>query len=463
MRWAAWSLLGFLAVGTLEAAEPPDGVRSVLVARGDTVLFEDGADQRVSPASVLKLMVAAAAVERLGPDHRAVTTVRAAAPPSGGEIAGDLVVVAGGDPTWNERFFPATDEGPGPVERLARAVRAAGVRRVRGDLVFDLTAFPGRDIPRGRALSELAYAWAAPTSGLAVDENAVSVRIAPGLRVGAPGEASGPLPVVADIRTVGADRHGVGTVDFLPLFDRGGVLVRGEYPITEPPYDVAIAVPDPVGHAAAAVERAFEGQGVVVDGSLRVTRAGRVLSHVVARLESPPLLEWLPPILGDSHNWYAEMLVRQVALASTGSGRIDDGLDQVRQVLETAMGVAPSNLVLADGSGLSADNLVSARAVVAVLNAVWRRPWRQPFVEAMATPGRGTLAAWSSVPPMAAKTGTRQGVQALAGYLDPRTSEPVMFAVLLDHQIVSGVALRSEISTLLRRTATRPARRGGND
>ncbi|RMH21808.1 MAG: D-alanyl-D-alanine carboxypeptidase/D-alanyl-D-alanine-endopeptidase [Acidobacteria bacterium] len=251
--------------------------------------------------------------------------------------------------------------------------------------------------------------------------------------------------------TAGRERHDKGTLDFRPLPDRGAVLITGEYPISEPPYRVWIAQPAPERQAAETLRALLAQAGVEINGRIRLSHQPAAADVVLARLDSPPLADWLPPILGDSHNWYAEMLLRQLAFAVTGEGRYDAALELLDDFLESTAGVDRGAFFLDDGSGLSADDLVSPEAVVAVLAWAWDQPWRRVLVEALARPGRGSLEAWGPLPDVAAKSGTRRHAQALAGYLHPRSEEPVIFAVFLDHRIAPPAELRAEIAALLRR------------
>ena len=125
------------------------------------------------------------------------------------------------------------------------------------------------------------------------------------------------------------------------------------------------------------------------------------------------------PVLRDSSNWTAEMLVLQVALVRTGEGRYDDGIEALEAFLTEEVGFADRQFALDDVSGLSPENLLSPRAVVSLLRFAWRAPWRDAFVAALARPGTGTLVGWPPLPPMAAKTGTLKHTLALAGMLDP--------------------------------------------
>ncbi len=103
-----------------------DGEVSCCVARVSSgeVLESFGQDVDLPPASVAKAVTAGYALDTLGPGHHFVTRVVATGPVRDGVLDGDLVLAGGGDPTLD------TDS----LANLARAVSAAGVTSITGDL-----------------------------------------------------------------------------------------------------------------------------------------------------------------------------------------------------------------------------------------------------------------------------------------------------------------------------------------
>ncbi|MEM8993874.1 MAG: D-alanyl-D-alanine carboxypeptidase/D-alanyl-D-alanine-endopeptidase [Acidobacteriota bacterium] len=429
-----------LAAGATLAAAPagaaPAGELGCLAIRGETVLESAAAERRKTPASVQKLAVTAAALHTLGPDFHVTTRVLAAGPVTSGpqgtrRLRGDLVLEAAGDPTWSDDFF---DGGAAePLGALARAVRDAGIDAVDGDLVVDLSRFPGRPAPPSRSIGDLAFGFGAPTGGVAVDANTTSLTMAPGAAVGEPPRftADG-VEVVNRARTVDADRRDRGTVDFQATWDDGRLVIRGEYPISEPSYRITVAVADGERRAARAFRRALAALGVEVTGDIELSRRA-VAGRPVASLASPPLAEWLPPILGDSDNWLADMLLRVLAAEHTGAGRLGDGVRWLDAFLTDEVGLHDDAVHLDDASGLSPHNLWTPRAVVDLLAWAERQPWRTVYRGALARTGGGTLKAWPGLPStLGAKTGTLTHTLGLAGYLET-PGQPVIFACLLNH------------------------------
>ena len=462
----ALAVLAGLPAPRTAAAQPPDSAgdgayRGYLAAR----LGEDGALEVLDelhagrlfvPASVLKVLTAAAALEHLGAGYRWVTRLTAHGAVDGAALDGDLVVEPGADPTWGEFF----DGGAaGPLAALAVQVRERGIERVTGDLVVDAARFPGRPHPVDRGYDDLPYRHGTPPAALAVDEATIAVRVGPGAAVGAPARAAAPegLELINLTTTVGGDRHGSGTLDFIPLWGTDTLLLRGEYPISEASFLVPASDPSPARRAAQRLRDALHEAGVTVAGGVRLAGplgAGSGPASVLAELSSPPLGELLPHVLTRSHNWYADTLTLTLGLEVAGSGRFDDGVEVIADFvagLPAAGAPVQVEAWLVDGSGLSPGNLVAPATVVQVLAHAAGRPWGRTLIDALAVPGEGTLAAWPRLEPVAAKTGTLRHTVALAGLLDPESDAPVFFCYFVNHHPAARAAARREIAAALRR------------
>jgi serine-type D-Ala-D-Ala carboxypeptidase/endopeptidase (penicillin-binding protein 4) len=130
-------LTGILTGAGLEGAVVAGEVRRV----SGEVLFSRNTDRPMLPASNLKLVLTATALQMLGPDYRFTTTVRSSAAPEGGAIAGGLVIVGESDPA----------SGPALYRRLAADVRAGGVRRIEGPIRAPRAVLAAEDSARASA------------------------------------------------------------------------------------------------------------------------------------------------------------------------------------------------------------------------------------------------------------------------------------------------------------------------
>ncbi len=425
------------------------------------VIDELNADGFFVPASVLKVITVAAALEHLGAEYQWRTRLTSRGAIDGATLNGDLVIEPGADPTWGENR--ADGKATDPLDALAQQVRARGISRINGDVVVDASRFPGRPHPPDRSFNDLPYRHGTPPAALAVDEATIAVRVAPGRTVGEAARVAAPegISVINHTTTVGRDRHGKGTLDFLPVWGTNTLLLRGEYPISEAPFAVSASDPSPVLRVAHRLRKALGEAGVTVEGGVLVRSQNGSTSDgtvVLAELRSRPLADLLERILTESHNWYADMLTLTLALEVAGSGRFEDGVEVISDFASNLDGKGSSGLGgddtraglwIRDGSGLSATNLVTPTTVVRVIAYAVRQPWGRTVVNALAEPGAGTLAAWPHLPPVAAKTGTLRHTVGLAGILEAKSKRPVIFCYFVNHHPDRPWSARAEIAEAL--------------
>ena len=184
-------------------------------------------------------------------------------------------------------------------------------------------------------------------------------------------------------------------------------------------------------------------RGVKVKGEQRVgVASGDELS--LASVESPPLWKLLRFMDRESDNYSAELLLKQVGATSNGRGTTANGAAEVASVLEDA-GVPLAGVRIADGSGLSQLDRLTASSLSGLLLTVWNDPTlRQPFVGSLAIAGRlGTLShrmrTRSTFGKVYAKTGTTSSASALSGYVRDRYA----FAILQNGHPISAAQARA--------------------
>lgn len=187
---------------------------------------------------------------------------------------------------------------------------------------------------------------------------------------------------------------------------------------------------NPALAAASLFRQALAESGVAVAKRSRVGSASEG-SLPLAYDISQPLAGIVTEMETESDNFVAELLLKELGALAAGHGTTAAGAGVVRDVLERA-GVPLAGVRLADGSGLSSDDRLTARALVALLRAAWEDPeLREAFVASLALAGvSGTLEERMREPPargrVRAKTGTTNAASALVGFAGDRYA----FAVL---------------------------------
>lgn len=422
-----------------------------LGARRWVVLHD--ADRFFVPASSLKLVVTAAALDRLGPDFRWRTSVYGTAPiRHDGTLDGDLVLYGRGDPNLSGRFGPSRTA---VLEALADSLVARGLRHVRGALVPDESHWDADHLRGEWEGYDTLWWYAAPVGALGFNDNAIDFTIRPGVRVGDPPIVDG-APASAfwtlENRAVTGPPGARLTFDLRRLepgtnrVEAYGVLPRDADSRRE-----SFAVVEPARWAGTVFREVLESRGITIAGPVRVVSdtgrssvaAGDTVS--LAAWVSPPLARVVETINQRSQNWHAEQLLKTLARELRGEGSWSAGLAIEREML-AAIGVDTTGFVLRDGSGLATTNLVSPRAMVELLVAARSRPWGDAYLASLplATDEAGSLRRrfvdTVGAGRVRAKTGFIENVYSLSGYLETLDGRELAFSVIVNQTGPEGAS-----------------------
>lgn len=406
------------------------GVMVVSLTRGDT-LFAHGAGDMMQPASTMKLFSTGAALDRFGPEHTFSTDVlRDTASAPGGVVNGSLYLRADGDPSMSSRFWKNANL---PMNTLARSIAATGVRHVKGDLVYDASAFDDQKIPDGWKTKYLGAAYAARVSALSLNENVVWVVVRPeggSARVELE-PATSTIPLTSTVRVVRGRRGRI------VARQRGdGIEVSGSVGANSGPLRYSLVVPDPALFTAGALHAALKTAGITVDGAVRPGKTPATAAKVASFI-SPPLSQIISEMNRESINVVAELLYRDAARATApdGMSSADAALANMREFLTKKVGASAAHINVSDGSGLSTLDSLTPRMMIQLLSYAHHGPWSSAFHGSLPVAGESELLRrrMRSTPAQGnlhAKTGTTDTVIGLGGYVTAKDGEIVAFSFL---------------------------------
>jgi D-alanyl-D-alanine carboxypeptidase/D-alanyl-D-alanine-endopeptidase (penicillin-binding protein 4) len=221
----------------------------------------------------------------------------------------------------------------------------------------------------------------------------------------------------------------------------------------------SFALPDPNRFAAQAFRQMLTEVGISVLGKTSSTidsmkyvgaRGGTPLAETISR----PLRDWVFPILNTSQNWYADMLVKQLGRRFGVAGSWREGLAVEHRFLIDSMGIDSTLFALADGSGLSAANLVAPLAFTRLLQFIRRHPHYPTFAAGLPQSGNaGSLKTRFVGTPLEgrvrAKTGSIARVNTLSGYFELADGREFTFSVQMNHQAVGGRRSIAQIDSVV--------------
>ena len=438
----------------LECEPASKGEWGLLIVDAQTgqTLFESNADKYFVPASNMKLFTTALALAKLGPDYRFHTTLETHGTLSPeGVLSGDLVLVGRGDPNLSNRKFPYAlkEEFDGPPEKalveLADALVAKGVKEIIGDVVGDDSYFPREPYPNGWEIDDMVWEYGAALSAIAVDDNTVTLTLTPAEAAGGPVQAvvSPATPdfiVQNSVVTSAAEIKSDLTLTREP--NSKFVVVRGTLPARSTPRKLVLALHDPAEHASALLAQLLRERGVKISGVARavhVPEPPAATSRVVlAEHVSVPLSDSVKLVNKISQNLHTEVLLRAAARAN-GMWNTADDLMKFPADFYAAAGIAPGDVIQTDGSGLSRHDLVTPRAIVALLKYAQAEPWFAPYYESLPVAGvDGTLETQmkntNAATRIHAKTGSVEHVRTRSGFADTPGGRRLIFSFLSNNQ-----------------------------
>ena len=417
------------------------------------ILYDRLGHKQFIPASNLKVFTTAAALERLGPDFTYETRLNAVGPIGGdGTLNGSLVIVGSGDPSLGA-WHP--DEEQNSRQLLAswvEQIKAAGIRRIAGDIVGDGRCFTEEFIGPHWEYYDLPFWYSAGSSGLAMEENAFRCYILP-TKVGEPAFIE-IVPQTAYITLINATRTveagGVSNADSTNCQVEGNtVKFAGTIAMDKPFIRERAAIWDGARYAAFLLQEALERGGVSVAGravNIRDLDNPASLDAAEARTlavyASPPMSELVKVVNKPSHNFFADQILRTMGLQRRGVGSFDAGVEEVRAWL-AEIGVPQTHAIqMFDGSGLARDNLIQPRQMCHVLRHMARPgPGRAEFVDSLPVAGvDGNLARRMTEPPtrgnVRAKTGYISNARTLSGYVTHAGGQQLVFALMCNQYTV---------------------------
>jgi D-alanyl-D-alanine carboxypeptidase/D-alanyl-D-alanine-endopeptidase (penicillin-binding protein 4) len=414
------------------------------------VLYQVNAGKLMMPASNMKILTLAAAAELLGWDARFTTTLETSAPVEGGVLRGDLVVRGTGDPTLNKR----NGRGGQVLGEWAAALTAAGIHEIDGRIIGDDQAFDDEGLGGGWAWDYLQYGYAAPVGALQYNEDVAELIVAPGAAGGDPAIvrlAAGTGLAVVNRAVTGA-AGSAETIDYRRRLDEPVLEITGSMPLGTPAVIRNVAVVNPTLFAAQSVKDGLAARGITIHGEAAdlddvaaslLPSSGRRVLHAT---ESPPLREMATVLMKVSQNQYAETLLKAAGSVGGGIGTTEAGRGAAR-ALFTGWNIPETAYVMADGSGLSRYNYVTARAITTILERMYHDArHRDPFMATLPVAGkdgtistrlRGSRAEGNA----AAKTGSIANVRSLSGYVRTRDGEMVVFSILANDFVIPAATV----------------------
>jgi D-alanyl-D-alanine carboxypeptidase/D-alanyl-D-alanine-endopeptidase (penicillin-binding protein 4) len=451
LRFATCALLSCvsLAFGDLQsdvqklinAADLNKGIAGVCIIDTATnkELVSINASKQMIPASNQKLITSGTALHVLGPTFKFKTRLIS--------NNDNLTILGDGDPTigdpellglndWSQENIVLDAE----LKPWVDAVKVAGIKNIKTIFVDD-RIFDKNFVHPSWPADQINNWYCAQVSGLNYHLNVVHFYPAP---------MRGKTATLGDIAPrmqwesivnkttskAGKNYKSSFWVARLPnsntMTARGNVNAVHKVPVKVAFHDPAIVF----GNTFAAL---LKENGIFVGKVEHVAPSSPQARGKVIYTHTTPLQVALRRSNADSHNLYAESLLKRISAQATGrSGTFDEGSSIATSAINQRLNTDTTSTVVADGSGMSRNNKISPRTLANWLSSFKvKEDVGRAFIDSLATPGNGTLdnrfkgidLGKSNVH---AKSGYLQGVCALSGYITFQERSPIVFSIIVN-------------------------------
>lgn len=388
-----------------------------------SVIYDYNGSKGLSTASTQKIFTSAAALETLGHNYQFTTTASYSGAISNGTLNGDLYITSNGDPTLGSWRY----DGYKPEnfkDKLLEAIKKQGIKKINGNLVVDDSYFDFQSTPGGWPWNDLGNYYGAGTFGVNWRENQFDININ-GDQIKTFSYDLDHVNWVNELKTGGSSDQSL----IFTAPHSHSALINGTLPSSKTLL-VSGATPNPPIQLALEIKKLLEDNKIIMSEKITTyyneKLAGKSIdnaptNHIILEYKSPTLDKIVYWFLRKSINLYGETLIKTMAKEKRNNPNFETGVRYLRDFWQSK-GINPKMINFADGSGLSPQNYVSAKAQVQALLYAKKQNWFDVFYDGFPTQNGIKM-----------KSGTIKDSKSFAGYHKANNGKTYVFSIILNN------------------------------
>lgn len=377
-------------------------------------VYEYQGNRGLSTASTQKIFTAAAALETLGKNYQYTTTASFS--------GGNLFISSNGDPTLGSWRY----EGYKPEnfkQKLVEALKQKNVSKI-SDIVIDDSYFDFQTVPGGWPWDDMGNYYGAGVWSVNWRENQFDINTNgkdfKNFNVELPN-----VKWVNDVKTAGSsDQSLIFTAPHSNVAHINGSLPGKAMTVSG-------ATPNPPLTLGYEIKNWLKEAGIEFNGKVLTASQQRIdglkipdgaKSNIIMTYKSPTMDKIVYWFLKKSVNLYGETIIKTLGKEKKGVGSFSAGVDYLKDFW-TSKGINASMINFADGSGLSPQNYVAARAEVQALLWSRKQAWFNDYFSGFPEQGNG----------MKMKSGTMKDTKSFAGYHTSKDGKKYVFSIIINN------------------------------
>lgn len=396
------------------------------------MIYEYFGNKGLSTASTQKIFTAISALDILGKDYQYKTNIYHTGTITEETLNGSLIVFSNGDPTlgsWRYDGYKPEDF----KHKLISAIKTQRIKEIKGNLIIDDSYFDFQKNPGGWPWNDLGNYYGTGTWGINWRENQFDVNIEGGSYIGAPTKIKNFSYELKDIQWFNecktADKSsGDNSIIFTSPFSNVA-FVNGTLPAGKTT-TVSGSTPNPPLQLAVEIAKWLQEEGIKIDGEITTSSLLQLSGKNIEKHDKKSsILEYYSPkmekivywFLRKSVNLYGETLVKTIGMEKNNNSDHKQSVRYLRNFWKNK-GLENSSINFADGSGLSPQNYVSAKAEVQALLYAQKQDWFEIFYDAIPVYNG-----------MKIKSGTVKDCKSYAGYHTSKDGKKYVVSIIVNN------------------------------
>lgn len=336
-----------------------------------------------------------------------------------------------GDPTFTRK----------DLRKMLMQLKAKGITKISGDITLNQSRFNGYNWGNGQVWNDQAVCYATQASALVINNNCVLGNLKRSAelekaRIYIPDYE--PIILNSQVAIISKEQQQAQFCDLeVTRHPSNNYTLFGCITPSKRNLPLSFAISDPVTYFTAVLKAELAQANIKFTGKI-VENYQTVKNAVVINHQSPPLADIITEMMKESDNLIADILFKTVgAEYFQQAGNYRNGAKAMRLILADKDISLASN-VIADGSGLSRHNLVSAQTMFNVLEYIINHDDKLQLLNTMPISGvdgtlqyRRGLLTKKLTGKVVAKTGSLNGLSNLVGIVKTEKNHMVPFVLMV--------------------------------
>lgn len=404
-------------------------------------IYSNGGEKLLIPASIFKIIPTFIAINELGPIYKFTTEIGYIGKlhSESGILEGDLVILAGGDPTLGSKFFNGKNYTF--LEEWVKQIKMLSITQISGSIIVIDTFATDEVVAPGWSWEDMSNYYASGVQGIAIGDNEFKCYFKTGKR-GSQTEIIKIEPNIPNLQIenlVTASEVNEDRTYFYSSPLSNDFVARGTLPENRNSFEVRGAIPNTGLFLAYLLYNKLQESGIQVNDTYKFERTlPQSIFTSVYKHTSPNLSEIIYMTNQHSINLFADYLSANLAVRLSGKkASLSNGAEAIKSWLqENSYDV--NGAYFTDGSGIARYTLISSQLIINILNNSTKTKYAADFKKSLAIAGEtGTLKNLGKGTSIAgrvfAKSGSMRQVRSLAGFITTDSGRDLSFCMIFNN------------------------------